>query len=340
MKTSAVAALHLASLLLLAGANGAAAQDFPAGKNLDFIVGGTAGGGYDQYARAIARHIGKHLPHKPNVVVRNLPGAGGLVATNYLFNAAPRDGSTIAALGREMALGPLLTPNAGSYQYKAMDFAWIGSPQQDTGLLLINAKAPAQTLEAMRTQPLQMSGLGPGTLPSVFPVLINNVLGTKFNVVNGYPGSPEALMAVERGEVDGHTAAGTSAALRAKIDPLIAKGEMKAVLQLGLSKDPAYDAPLLLDLVKDEGDRKLVEVFLTPQYAGRPIAAPPSLAPGLVAALRNAFEATMRDPEFRAEAASQKLELNPVTGVEIEVALARVYAMPADLIRRASVLAQ
>jgi hypothetical protein len=131
-----------------------------------------------------------------------------------------------------------------------------------------------------------------------------------------------------------------SAALRAKIDPLIARGEMKGVLQISMTKDPAYDAPLLLDVVKDEGDRKLVEVFLTPQYAGRPIAAPPYLAPGVVAALRSAFEATMRDPEFRAEAAAQKLELNLVTGAEIDTALARVSAMPAELIARAGALAQ
>jgi hypothetical protein len=147
-------------------------------------------------------------------------------------------------------------------------------------------------------------------------------------------------MAVENGEVDGHTSSGSSAAFRARIDPLIEKGQMKALLQLGMTKDPSYPAPLLLDIITKESDRQLIELMFTPQYAGRPMAAPPGLPVNVATALRTAFDATMRDPEFLAEASAQKLDLNPVTGQQIAETLRRVYQLPSDLIQRANALSK
>jgi tripartite-type tricarboxylate transporter receptor subunit TctC len=316
----------------------AAAQEPFAGKTIELIVANTVGGGYDQYARVIARHMGKHLPGRPSFVVRNMPGAGGARAANHLFNIAPRDGTTIALFTREVALAPLLAPNPAAYQFKAREFNWIGSPQQDLGLMIVSAKSPAQTIDEMKSKPAVMSGTGPGSGPSMFPLLLNAVLGTKLKVVPGYPGSQEALLAVENGEVDGHVSGGSSAAFRGRINPLVEKGELKVLLQLGMTRDPDYAAPLVLDIVKDEKDRQLLELAFTPQYLGRPLAAPPGLPPGLVTILRDAFDATMKDADFLAEANAQKLDLNPVKGSEIESIVARVYDLPDDLIRRASSL--
>ena len=316
----------------------AVAQESFAGKTIELIVANTVGGGYDQYARVIARHMGKHLPGNPGFVVRNMPGAGGARAANHLFNIAPRDGTTIALFTREVALAPLLAPSPTAYQFKAREFNWIGSPQQDLGLMIVSAKSPAQSLDEMKSKTAVMSGTGPGSGPSMFPLLLNAVLGTKLKVVPGYPGSQEALLAVENGEVDGHVSGGSSAAFRGRINPLVEKGELKVLLQLGMTRDPDYLAPLVLDLVKDPKDRQLLELAFTPQYLGRPLAAPPGLPANLVTTLRDAFDATMRDKDFLAEAQAQKLDLNPVKGREIESIVARVYDLPADLIHRASSL--
>jgi tripartite-type tricarboxylate transporter receptor subunit TctC len=316
------------------GAQSSLASDvFPA-KSVEMIVANTAGGGYDQYARLVARHFGQNLPGRPSVIVRNMPGAGGVRAANYLFNIPARDGSVIALFTREAALAPLLLPSQGAYQFKAEEFNWIGSPQQDLGLLLVTTKA-ASNFEQLKQSQLVMSGTGAGSGPTTFPILLNQVLGTRFKVVAGYPGSQEALMAVENGEADGHVSGGSSAAFRARIDPLIEKGQLQVLMQLGMSRDPAYSAPLALDLVQEAKDRQLLELAFTPQYLGRPIAAPPGVSPQIVATLRRAFEQTMQDPNFLSEARAQRLDLNPVTGAQIEEILKRVYAMPPDLIARA-----
>ncbi len=321
------------SPVLLSAQSSLASDVFPA-KSVEMIVANTAGGGYDQYARLVARHFGQNLPGRPSVIVRNMPGAGGVRAANYLFNIPARDGSVIALFTREAALAPLLLPSQGAYQFKAEEFNWIGSPQQDLGLLLVTTKA-ASNLEQAKQRQLVMSGTGAGSGPTTFPILLNQVLGTRFKVVAGYPGSQEALMAVENGEADGHVSGGSSAAFRARIDPLIDKGQLQVLMQLGMSRDPAYSAPLALDLVKEARDRQLLELAFTPQYLGRPIAAPPGVPPQIVATLRRAFEQTMQDPNFLSEARAQKLDLNPVTGTQIEDILKRVYAMPPELIARA-----
>lgn len=311
-----------------------AAADVFAAKSVEMIVANTAGGGYDQYARVVARHMGSHLPGKPNIIVRNMPGAGGVRAANYLFNLPARDGSVIALFTREAPLAPLLLPSTSAYQFKAEGFNWLGSPQQDLGLMIVNTKA-ATNLEQMKQKQLIMSGTGPGSGPTTFPLLLNQVLGTRFKVVAGYPGSQEALMAVETGEADGHVSGGSSAAFRARIAPMIEKGQLNVLLQLGMSRDPDYAAPLVLDLVTEPKDRQLLELAFTPQYLGRPMAAPPGVPAAIVATLRKAFDDTMRDEAFLAEARAQKLDLNPVTGAQIEAILKRVYAMPAELVARA-----
>ena len=334
-----IGALVLMASTIAAASPPAFAQSSLAGKTIEFQVANTVGGGYDQYARTIARHMGKHIPGNPSFVIKNMPGAGGARAANYLFNIAPRDGTAIAMVTREIALGPLLTPNPEAYQFKAEEFNWIGSPQQDLGLVLIRTRA-AKNLDDLKAREVQMSGMGPATLSAMFPLMLNQMLGTKFKIVNGYPGSVESVMAVERGEVEGHASSGSSAAFRARIQPMIERGDLQVLMQLGMQKDPAFAAPLVFELVSDPSDRQLLELLFTPQYAGRPMVAPPGLPASLVAAFRTAFDATMKDPEFVKDAQAQKLDLNPVTGQQIADTLSRVYKLPAELVGKVNALSK
>lgn len=311
-------------------------------KTVEINVGNSAGGGYDQYARTIARHLPKFLPGQPSVVVKNMPGAGGARAANYLAGAAvPRDGSVLALLTREVALAPLLAPNQASYQFKAQELNWIGSPLQDVGLFIVNSASPAQSLDEMRTKAITVAGTGPGSGPSTFPHVLNEVLGLKLKVVPGYPGSQEALLAVEKGEADGHISGGSSAAFRNRVNPMIADKKLKMLLQLGMVKDQEYpDVPLIFDLVKDQNTRELLEVIFAPQYLGRPIAAPPGVAPERVAELRAAFDAVLKDPDFLEDARRQRMDIRHVTGEDIEKTIRKIYNLPPALLAKAVSLSQ
>ena len=311
-------------------------------KTIEINVGNSAGGGYDQYARTIARHMPKFLPGHPTIVVKNMPGAGGARAANFLAGAAvPRDGSVLALLTREVALAPLLAPNQASYHFKAQELNWIGSPLQDVGLFIVNSTAPAQSLEEMKSKMITVAGTGPGSGPSTFPHVLNEVLGLKLKVVPGYPGSQEALLAVEKGEADGHISGGSSAAFRNRVNPMMADKKLKMLLQLGMIKDDEYpDAPLIFDLVTDQNMRELLEVIFAPQYLGRPIAAPPGLKPERVAELRAAFDAVLKDPEFLEDARRQRMDIRHVTGQDIEKTIRKIYNLPPALIAKAVALSQ
>jgi tripartite-type tricarboxylate transporter receptor subunit TctC len=327
-----------AALLFIGAAPLARADDFYRGKTIDVIVASAPAGGYDIYARLLARHMGRYLPGNPSFIVQNMPGAGGVRATQFLFNVARKDGTVIGVIGREAPLIPLLEPDKGA-GFNAAEFNWIGSPQQELGLLIVNSKSPAQTLQELHEKAIAVSSTGRGTAPSVFPRILNDVLGTKFKVVDGYAGSQEALFAVEKGEVDGHVSGGSSGGFRARIDPWIEKGQAKVLMQLGFRKDAAYaQAPLALDLVQNAEDRQLLELVFSPQLIGRPFVAPPGLPPDRVALLQAAFDRTMQDAEFLAEAQKLQMEVNPLRGDTIRALLQRVYAMPAGLIERAKQL--
>ena len=223
------------ALLLIGAASSARADDFYRGKTIDVIVASAPAGGYDLYARLLARHMGKYLPGNPTFVVQNMPGAGGVRATQFLFNVARKDGTVIGVIAREAPLIPLLEPEK-AIGFNATEFNWIGSPQQELGLLIVNSKSPAQTLQELQEKAIAVSATGPGTAPSVFPRILNDVLGTKFKVVDGYAGSQDALLAVEREEVDGHVSGGSSSGFRARIEPWLERGQAKILMQLGFRK--------------------------------------------------------------------------------------------------------
>src|SRR5262245_30724479 len=197
MKPISFALMIWAGVLFIGPASPAQTDDFYRGKSIEVIVASAPAGGYDLYARLLARHMGRHLPGNPSFIVQNMPGAGGVRATQFLFNVARRAGTVIGVISREAPLIPLLEPDK-AVGFSAAEFNWIGSPQQELGLLIVNARSPAQTLQELRQKAITVSATGRGTAPSVFPRILNDVLGMKFKVVDGYAGSQEALFAVEK----------------------------------------------------------------------------------------------------------------------------------------------
>lgn len=330
---SMTCAAALAFAPLFAGVG--AASDFYAGKTIEVIVAVSAGGGYDTYARLLTRHMGRHIPGAPVFVVQNMPGAGGIRAANHLFNIAARDGTVIGTITRELPLLPLLEPGNAGPRFEARKFNWIGSPQQETGLFILSARA-GTSLDDLPKREVPVSGTGPGSAPSVFPRVLADAFGWRFKVIEGYPGSQEALQALETGEVDGHLSGGSSAAFRARIAPWIRSGQAKVVLQMGFRKDEAFpEAPLALERAPTPEHRSLLELVLTPQLMGRPFLAPPGVPADRVAALRTGFDATMSDPSFLDEAKRLNMDIQPVSGAEIAQVLERVYASPPALLERA-----
>ncbi len=326
-------ALALAAAPFAAWAQGG---DFYAGKTIEVIVAVSAGGGYDSYARLLARHMGRFIPGNPNFVVQNMPGAGGVRAANHLYNLASKDGVAIGMITRELPLLPLLEPTNTAPRFDARRFGWIGSPQQETGLFVLHERSGVRSLSELANREIPVSSTGAGTAPSVFPRVLSDVFGWRFKIIEGYPGSQEALQAIETGEADGHLSGGSSAAFRARIQPWVDARQASVMLQMGFRKDEAFPAaPLALDLAPRETDRQLLELVLTPQLMGRPLLAPPGIPAERLELLRKAFTMAMKDGQLLAEAQKQGLEIQPVEGVEISRVLDKVYGASPELIARA-----
>jgi tripartite-type tricarboxylate transporter receptor subunit TctC len=283
--------------------------------------------------------MGKHIPGNPTFVIQNMPGAGGVVAANYLYNVSARDGSELGMTGRASAIEPLINPADKSTRFVATKFNWIGTPQQEIGILLVWQPSPIQTLADLKKYELSVSSTGRAAATSVYPRLLNNMFGTKFKVIEGYKSSQEGLFAMERGEVAGHSSGGSSAAFRNRVDPWVKEGKVKILLVVGMEKDPAYpDVPLITELATNDTERQIMELVLVQQVMGRPVLAPPEVPADRVKALRDGFDATMKDPEFLAEAHKQKLEVDPVGGAQLNKMLEKVYATPKEITDRVGVL--
>lgn len=335
-KTSLRSLMAFFALMAIPGAAAAQGVGFYAGKTIEVIVSVSAGGGYDSYARLLARHMGRFILGNPTFVVQNMPGAGGVRAANHLYNISSREGTVIGMITRELPLLPLLEPNNTGPRFDARRFGWIGSPQQEAGLFILHARSGVNNLRELTQKELPVSSTGAGTAPSVFPRVLSDVFGWRFKIIEGFPGSQEALQAIETGDVDGHLSGGSSAAFRARIQPWVDAKQARVMLQMGFRKDPAFpEAPLAFDLASRETDRQLLELVLTPQLMGRPLLAPPGVPAERLEILRSAFNMAIKDEQLLAEAQKQALEIQPVEGVEISNVLDKVYGASPDLIARA-----
>ena len=335
---------RIARAIVLAGVLGAqqvqaeSVADFYRGRTVTLSVGTSPGGGYDIYARIIARHIGRHIPGEPQVIVRNVPGAGGIVFANTLYNLAPKDGTEIGTFNRTIPLDPLLG-NAKA-QFDPLKFVWLGSPANEVSTCVSFHTSGIRTIADLRQRELVTGGPGTTTDSIVYPKVSNALLGTRFKIVSGYPGSAEAILAMERGETQGFCGWAYSS-MEAQRQGWLHAGKIHVLLQYGMVRNPAFgDAPLAVDLATKPRDRQIVELIVAPQLFARPYAAPPDLPPERAAALQAAFEATIEDAAFVAEAGERRLEIELVRGREIQALLTRAYATSPEAIEQAKRILQ
>ncbi len=312
--------------------------DFYKGKQVSILVGFSPGGSSSLYAQAVARHMGRHLPGAPNFIVQHVPGAGGMVAANAIYNTAARDGTVFAITGRAIAIEPLLgNKNA---KFDAQKFNWIGTANVEYTTCISWHTAPVKTLQDAMTTELAVGGTGADATEVVFPKAANKMVGTKFKIVLGYQGSSEILLAMERGELQGFCGIGWTFVKLRKADWLRDR-KINLLFQMSMEKHPDIpQVPALIDQAKTPEDRKVFEFLFAPQEMGRPFFAPPGVPAERVKALRDAFEKTLKDPQFLAEAEKMGIEVQHVGGEAIHALLDRVYASPPEVVARAKAVAE
>ena len=326
-----VAALFIALFPFLGcAAHAQSIESFYRGRTVTIVVGYSVGGGYDAHARVLARHLGKHLPGNPAVVVQNMPGAGSLRAANYIYNAAPKDGATLGVFARGMAMEPLI--GASSTNFDSRKFAWIGSGTNEVSVCATWHAAKVKTWSDGLAIPFTVAGEGSGSDPDIFSIMLRNVFGAKMRLVSGYPGGADMTLAIERGEVDGRCG-WTWSSVRLQRPDWVTGHKLNVLVQLAAQPSPELPGvPLITDLATTERQRQIVDMVLSRQAMGRPLVAPPGTPDDRKEALRRAFDATVADPDFVAEATARGLEVNPVKGADLDKLLVALYATPPAVI--------
>jgi tripartite-type tricarboxylate transporter receptor subunit TctC len=326
-----LSALVLLSIGLAGPVQAQSVEEFYRGKRLEIRVGTGAGGGYDLAARLLARYVGKYIPGNPTTIVQNVPGAASLALMNQLYNVAPNDGTVFGVVTNGIPTAPLLTPDA--VRFDLSRFRWIGSPAPETQIVMVWHKARAQTPADLFRVETIVGAIGPGTATYDVPMVTNPILGTKFKIVSGYSGLPQVDLAMERGEVEGHAALGWVSA-KTRNQKWIEDGKVKILVQYGFRKHPDLPNVPLFELPKDEPDRQAITVMLIRQEFGRPFLVPPNVPAERLAALRQAFNATMRDPGFIADARKADMEVNPVSGEQLDKLSAQVTTTRPEVAKR------
>jgi tripartite-type tricarboxylate transporter receptor subunit TctC len=325
----------LSCILLLASgpAMADAVSDFYKGKQIRFIVRTTVGGDYDQYTRLLARFIGKHIPGNPSIIVVNMPGGGGITAANYMAQVAPRDGTVIGIVSQGLATDQAL---GVSPQLKAdlREFNWIANVVFSNQLLVVWKTSPTKTIEDAKTRETTIGTTGAGSASVQYPAFYNNVLGTKFKIVFGYPGGQHIDLAMERGEVEGRGTNPYSGWMASKPTWIPTK-QIIPLIQAGVEKEPALpDVPLIVDQPVKPEDKPLLQFMAQASTVGRPLATTPGVPADRVAALRAAFAETIKDPEFIAAAAHENMEIRPMTGDRLQEIIFGLLSAPQDVRER------
>ncbi len=306
------------------------APDF-AGKTINLLIGFGPGGANDVWARVISKHMPKYLPGNPIVVPQNYPGAGGLRLINELYNASPKDGTVIGLVNRGLAFEPLL--GGANTRFDATKMNWIGSPDRDITVCASRKDAQVQTMQDLFSKTLIVGATGSGADTAIYPQFLSELLGMKFKIIQGYPGSKEISIAMERNEVEGICLAYESLMRQ----NLARTGQLNILFQAALQPDPRLkDVPIGTDLARSEQDREVLKLFFARVAMGRPIVAPPGVDAERVAALRKAFDQTMKDADFLAEAKAIDLRIDPISGQELTEVVARTYQSPKDVVAKAS----
>ncbi len=337
--STATALFAIAGHLALTSAQSDAqspAQDDPAAffkdKQIRMVVGSAAGDGYDINARMLARHLGHHIPGKPQIVIQNQPGAASVPMTNALYNSAPRDGTVIGAAINGMTTAPLVTPDVVKFDLAKL--IWIGSTNRDIQITYLWHTSPIQTPQDLLTQEVVIGATSAGTTHVDYPLVARALFGLRFKLVSGYPGTGPVHIAMERGEVAGFGANGWLA-LKALKSDWLADNKVRIVMQYAMTRSPVFpDVPAIGELAKTDDDRQAIEMMVTRLQFGRPFFLPPEVPAARVEALRRAFDATMADPTYLAEAEKAKLDVAPMKGEEIGPLVAKVLATPTPIVAR------
>ena len=303
--------------------------DFYKGKNIDLYIGYSAGGGYDVYARSLARHMGRFIPGNPTIVPKNMPGAGSLVLANWLYNVAPKDGTAFGIIGRGTAFDPLL--GSTKAQFDAAKFNWIGSMNDEVSVCVAWHTTGITKLEQVKQNELTVGGTGPAADTDQFPKVLNATIGTKFKIIAGYPGGNDIDLAMERGEVMGRCGWSWSS-VTATHQNWIDEKRINVLVQLSLSRHPDLpNVPLIMDFAKSNAEKQIFKLVFARQPMGRPFLMPPGIPADRMVAVRKAFMDTMKDGEFLADAEKMKLEINPVSGDAVQEIVQQVYQTPKSI---------
>ena len=325
--------IGLVALATTTSAPAQTVEEFYKGKTINLVIGFSVGGGYDLYARHLARHIGRHIPGNPTIVPQNMAGAGSLRAANFIYSAAPKDGTAFGTFARTTGINPLLESGA---TFDGTKFTWLGSVTDDVSTCITWHTSPVKTWNDFLTKPVTLGGQGPSSEPDIFARLYKNVFGAPIKLVAGYPGTNEITLAMERGEVDGLCGLSWST-IKTRHAKWLADKSINILVQSSFKKVPELGSvPLVMDLTKDQEKLQILKLILAAQEMARPFAAPPGIPADRKAALIAAFDATMKDKEYRADAEKLKIDVNPVTAKALDELLAELYATPKEVLRQAS----
>jgi tripartite-type tricarboxylate transporter receptor subunit TctC len=313
MRAIAVAAI---ALILPTVAHAQSVADFYKGKTVELLIGYSGGGGYDVYARLLARHMGRHIPGNPTIVPRNMPGAGSLVLANWLYNVAPKDGTAFGIIGRGTPFDPLLGIEAAKFD--PTKYLWLGSMNNEVSVCVSWHTSGVTKYEQLLEKELTVGGTGPSADTDQFPRITNAVLGTKFRIISGYPGGNDISLAMERGEVGGRCGWSWSSVISTRMNWFKEK-KIHVLMQLALEKhDDLPDVPLVVDLAKGDEQQATLRVIFSRQALGRPFLGPPGVPQDRATALQKAFMDTMKDKVFLAEAEKAQLEITPLSGPAVQ----------------------
>ena len=333
MRMTLLAAVALATIFVQT-ARSQSVEEFYKGRTVNLVIGFSVGGGYDLYARHLARHIGRHIPGNPTILPQNMPGAGSLKAANFVYTAAPKDGSTFGTFSRTTGINPLLESGA---TFDGTKFSWLGSVTDDVSTCVTWHTSAVKTWKDFLEKPTTLGGQGPSSEPDIFARLYKNVFGAPIKLVAGYPGTNEISLAMERGEVDGLCGLSWST-IKTRHAAWLRDKKISLLVQAAFKREPEIDAgvPLVMDMTKDSEKLQILKLILAAQEMARPFAAPPGIPADRKAALVKAFDATMKDPEFLADAKKLNIDVNPVTAKALDELLAELYATPKDVVKKAS----
>jgi tripartite-type tricarboxylate transporter receptor subunit TctC len=329
MKVRRRVTLVVLAIVLPAIAHAQDATDFYRGRTVSLVAGFNPGGGADTYARLIARHLGKHVPGNPTVVVRNMQGAGSVVAANHIYNVSPKDGTELGLFAGNITIDPLM--GGTQHKYDARKFGWVGAPSSDSNVCLSSISSSFKSIDDVIRREMITGTSGTSTYD--FPVVMNNVIGTRFKLVKGYGGSAALRLAMERGEIEGFCGVGYNSMRTAGL----ADGKANILVQVGLAKNPHMpNVPFIFDYAKSDEDRQMFRLVFGWLDLERPIGAPPGVPEERLRALREGFDRAMKDPALLADAEKVQVGIEPMSGAAIAAFVDEAYRAPAEIGKRAA----